>query len=62
MKKIIIQFVVMLPFSEYLFSQTSGPEFVKNSLINGGGYNASGFEFIAEYDSYNTSRAKWVFI
>ncbi|MDO5969598.1 T9SS type A sorting domain-containing protein [Flavivirga aquimarina] len=57
MIKNIIQFIAIVLFCTPINSQTSGPEFIKNSLTASGVYNAPNFEFTTAYDSYNTSTA-----
>ena len=47
----LLVFFIILP----IYTQTSGPAYIKNTLIADGVFTAPSFEFTITYDSYNTS-------
>jgi hypothetical protein len=53
MKTLIALFLIFITIP--ISAQTSGPVYIKNTLIADGVYNAPNFEFTTNYDSYNTT-------
>ena len=53
MKKNILIIGVLLHLAFSLQAQTTGPDYIKNNLINQGVFNVPDFEFTSDYTSYN---------